>query len=126
MIARLFPASYVPVDTGGKKAFGQSGAQHEVIDTQPCIPAPRVSEIVPKGVDAFCGMQLAQGIRPALFEETVKSAPDLGTEKRIVHPSLRLIDVKVGRHHIVVAGERDRRIQGQQFACVNDQPFEPA
>jgi hypothetical protein len=33
MIARLFPATHLAVDTGGKKAFGQSGAQHEVIDT---------------------------------------------------------------------------------------------
>ena len=56
----------------------------------------------------------------------MKSVPDLRTKERVVDPSLRLIDVEVGWHHIVIADERDGRIQGEQFACVRDQPFEPA
>jgi hypothetical protein len=56
----------------------------------------------------------------------VKGVSHLGPKERIVHPSLRLIDVKVGRHHIVVADECDGRIQGQQLARVRNQALEPA
>ena len=63
MIARLFPASNLTVDTGGKEALGKNGIEKEMVDTQAGVPTPRVPKIVPEGVDAFGRIQRAHGIR---------------------------------------------------------------
>lgn len=51
---------------------------------------------------------------------------DLRPEQGIVEPALRLVDVELGRHDVVVAGEHDRGTGGQQLRGVCGQTVEPA
>lgn len=50
-------------------------------------------------------MQRAQGVCPALIEETLVGGADLGTEEGVISPALGRIDVEVGGNGVVVAGE---------------------
>ena len=56
------------------------------------------------------GMELAHRVGPALLRRSLwNAARDLGPEQRVVDPALRLVDVELGRHDVVVAGQDDRR-----------------
>src|SRR5712691_550862 len=96
-----------------------------MINAQPGIAPPGISEIVPKGIDALARVQLTHRIGPAPSDEASEGVPHLGTEERIIKPALWLIDVKIGRHNIVVASENDGRGRGEQRVSMLGQAREP-
>ncbi len=126
MIARLLPAADLAIDARAHEALGDRWAEKQMIDAQSGIALPGISEVIPKGVDALVRMQLAHRIGPAPSDEASVGVAHLGPEERIIKPALRLIDVKIGRHHIVVAGENNRRGRGEQRLGMFGQAREPA
>jgi hypothetical protein len=53
-------------------------------------------------------MQRPQRVGPALLDKAAIGLPHLGPEQRVIDPSLRRINIEIGRHDIVIAGEHDR------------------
>jgi hypothetical protein len=50
----------------------------------------------------------------------------LGQEERIIKPAFRLIDIKISRHNVIVAGENDGRSCNEQRLGMCRQTLEPA
>jgi hypothetical protein len=69
---------------------------------------------------------LSERIRPPLRHQPVKGGADLGAEQRVVHPALGLVDVEVGRHDIVIAGQHDRDVLREEARGVFPEPLKPA
>jgi len=97
-----------------------------MVDTEACVPGPRVSEVVPKGIDALTWMKCPHRISPALRKQAMERLLDLGPEQRIIDPALRLINVEFGGHHIEIAGEHDGHTCRKKLRGVPIQPIEPA
>ena len=70
-------------------------------------------------------MQRSQGVRPALRNEPTEIFAHLDAEQRVVDPSFGFVDVELGRHHVIVAGEHDRRAAREKFGGMGDQAIEP-
>jgi hypothetical protein len=126
MVARLLPATRLAIDVGRDEAVGDRRAEQQMVDAEPGVAGERVSKVVPERVDPLVRMQRAQRVGPALLDETAVGVAHFGSEERVIDPALRLVDVEVGRHDVVVAGEHDRRAAVQQAPGVRRQPFEPA
>ncbi len=80
-------------------------------------PASRregVPEIFPERVDPLVRVQYPQGVGPALLDESAIGVAHFRPEQRVIDPALRRVDIEIGRHHVVVAGEHDRRAGRQQ------------
>ena len=65
MITRLLPAPHLAVDSCSSEAFCSWSIQKEMVNSQPRIPDPCVSEVIPKGVNSLMGMQLTNCVDPA-------------------------------------------------------------
>ena len=126
MIARLLPAADFAIDTGADEARSDRRAEKHVIDAQPGVALIGISEVIPKGVDTLAWMQLTHRIGPSLSDEARESVPHFGPEERIIEPAFRLIDVKVSRHNVVVAGKNDGRSCNEQRLSMCRQTLEPA
>lgn len=68
---------------------------------------------------------MADRIRPALCDEIGIGLFYFGTEERIIAPTLRLVDIEVGWHDIVVAHEGNRNFKFQQFGSVGVKTVKP-
>src|SRR4051812_46074427 len=68
MIARTREPAHVAVDAGSSQALGQWWAQQQMVDAQVGIAGERIAPVFPERVDALLGMELADGVDPALFE----------------------------------------------------------
>src|SRR5437868_6254267 len=97
MIARPFPPPHLAVDVGGNQPRGRVGAEQEMVDAQPGIARPGVPPIVPEGVDRLCGVEVADGVGPALLQQPGISGAGLRLHQRVVEPALGLVDVEIGR-----------------------------
>jgi hypothetical protein len=125
VVARFFPPSHGTIDAGGLETRGDGRAQEQVVDSQSGVARVGVSEIVPEGVDALARVKRAQGVGPTLRDELAKSFADLDAEQRVVDPSLWFVDVEFGRHHVIIAGEHDRRAAREKLGAMRDQPLKP-
>src|SRR5580704_375334 len=96
-----------------------------MIDAQASVAPEIISEVVPEGVDALVRMHLAKGIGPALSDQVSECLSGFGTEERVIHPAFRFIDIKLGRDHVVVAGENDGRVGSEEILGVFRQAIEP-
>jgi len=96
-----------------------------MVDTEACVPGPRVSEVVPKGVDALTWMKRPHRISPALREQAMERLPDLRPEQRIIDPALRLMNVEFGGHHIEIVGEHNGHPGREELPGMRGQPIEP-
>jgi hypothetical protein len=70
-------------------------------------------------------VQSPQRVGPALLHKAAICVPYLGPEQRVIDPSLRRIDVEIGRHDVVIAGEHHRLAGREQARCMLRQPVEP-
>jgi hypothetical protein len=104
VVARLLPAPHLAIDTCSSEAFCSCRVQKEMVDSQPCIPAPCVSEVIPKRVDSLVRMQLTDCIHPTQLDETAKGVTHLRSEERVIQPALWFINIQVSRHDVEVAG----------------------
>ena len=96
-----------------------------MIDAQAGVAPEIVSKVVPESVDALVRMQLAHGIGPALSDHVSKGLSRLGTKERVFHPALRLININLGRDHVVVAGEDGGRVGSEEILGMFRQTIEP-
>ncbi len=71
-------------------------------------------------------MQSLHRVDRALRDKTAIGLPDLRPEERVIEPSFRRVDVEIGRHDVVVAGEHDRLAACEQAFGVFRQSVEPA
>jgi len=86
-----------------------------MIDAQTGIASKGVPEILPERVDPLARVQSPQRVGPALLHKAAICVPYLGPEQRVIDPSLRRIDVEIGRHDVVIAGEH-HRLAGREQA----------
>src|SRR5688572_3469810 len=103
----------------------QGGAHDEVIDAQPCVTSVRVAPVFPEGVETLLWVECAQGVDPALLEESLVGGAHFGTEEGVIAPALGRIDVEVGGNGVVVARQDDGDLLLDQELRAREEPFEP-
>ena len=97
-----------------------------MIDAQARVAAVSIPEIIPKGIDTLVRMERSQRIGPALSDEASIGVSDFRAKQGVVYPSLRLVDVELGWHDVVVAGEHDWRAAGEKRFGVGGEPVKPS
>src|SRR5580765_7458048 len=102
MVTRLLPSTNMTINTCSDKSFVNMRAQQEMINTQSCVTAISITEIIPKCVDLFGWIKFSNGICPSLRYQFFKSCTRLGSEQSIIHPSLWLIYILLVWHYIVI------------------------
>ena len=70
-------------------------------------------------------MQRADRIGPALLENALERGAAFRLDQRILGVGFRRIDIEVGRHDVVVAGEHDRHARAMELARMPREPREP-
>lgn len=125
MIACVLPPPDMPVNRRRPKLASYCRAQEEVIEPQARVSSPGIPKVVPEGVDHLIWMLMTDGIGPALCGQFSKRRADFRPEQRVVFPTLRLVHVEIGRHHVVVAGKDDGNIQLDQLGRIGRQSREP-
>ena len=126
MIARPLPTAHLPVYVRRGQMASNRGAEEQVVDTKAGVPGPRVSEVVPEGIDAPIWMERPQCIGPALREQMMERLTDLRPEQRVIDPALGLINIELSGHHIEIAGEHHGHACCKKLRGVPGQPIEPA
>ena len=126
MIARVFAAAHLAVDAGCGKALRQWRAEQKMIDAQTGIASEGIPEILPERVDPLARVQRPQRISPALLDKAAIGIPHLGAEQRVIDPAFGRVDVEIGGHDVVIAGEHDRLAGREQAPGMVRQPVEPA
>jgi len=126
VITGLFPSADVAVDGRGIEAPRYGRAEQEMIDAQPGVAAVSVPEIIPKGIDTLVRMECSQRIGPALSDEASIGVSDFRAKQGVVYPSLRLVDVELGGHDVVVTSEHDWRAASEKRFGVGGQPVKPS
>ena len=125
MIAGAFPAADLAIDTGGGQPLGRLRAQEEVIDAQPGVPRPAVPHVIPERVHRRVGMQRADGVEPAVVEQTRKTRTRLAPKQRILGVGFCRIDIAVRRNDVVVPGQHDRNVRGNELPGVCRETIQP-
>ena len=126
MIACVVAAAHPTINTGGGETLRQGRAEQKMIDAQAGIASERIPEILPERVDPLARVQRPQRIGPALLYKTAIGIPHLGAEQRVIDPALRRVDIEIGGHDVVIAGEHDRLTGRKQSSGMFHQPVEPA
>ena len=88
-----------------------------MIDAETGVAREGVTEILPERLNSLTRMQSPQRVGPALLHKAAICVPYLGPEQRVIDPSLRRIDVEIGRHDVVIAGEHHRLAGREQARC---------
>src|SRR5690606_15185515 len=125
MVAGVFlianPAIHALLFYAGRQVL----AEQQVNDAQAGILLPVLTEIVPEGVNALVRVSGAQGIGPALGKQALVALAAFRLQQRVLGPGAWVVDVLVGGHHVVVAGQHHRMAAGEQPFGMLDQPLEP-
>ena len=103
MLAEAGAAEVLAVDDASLGEYTPDAfiqATQQVIEAEACAPLPAVSPVVPECVHRLIGMDLPNGIDPALFQQLSEQRSRLGLNERIVGIGLRRIDVGIGRHDV--------------------------
>jgi len=109
VIAGFLPPSNKRVDAGAPQPAGKRETEQQVIDAQAGVARIRIPEIVPERVHGRIWVDRATSVGPTLLQQAREGGTNLGSEQSIVEPVLRLVDVTLGRHHIEVTREHNRR-----------------
>ena len=86
MIAGAMLVPDRPIDTSLSQTGCEHGAEQEMIKTEPGVPLPPVSHVVPECVDTFVAMQLTDGVSPTLIDEPRIGGTALRPHQCIVIP----------------------------------------
>src|SRR5439155_25534520 len=103
----LFPTAHLPVRVRRAQTVNDRWAEGQMVDTKARVAGPRVSVVVPKGIDGLTRMKRPHRIGPPLREQTMERLTDLGPEQRVIAPVLGLMNVQFGEHHIEISGKHD-------------------
>src|SRR6185437_2005061 len=114
------------VDVGVEQAVGGLRRAQQVIDAQALVAIPAPGLIIPEAVAMRLGMEDAERIDQAEVEEGAEAAARFRTAQRVVAPAGGIVDVIVGRHDVVVAGEHERDLAGEQALGMRLEPRHPA
>ena len=71
--------------------------------------------MLPECVDPLTRVQSPQSVGPALLNKAAIGVAHLRPKQRVIHPSLRRVDVEIGRHDVEVAGQNGRRAADVRF-----------
>ena len=125
MIAGVFLAADLAIDAGGEEPLRRLFAQEQMIDAQAGVARPAVPQIAPIGVDRRVGMQRANGVAPALIEKLREAGAGFRLEQRILIVGFGRVDVAIGRHDVIVAGEHDGHAGREQIRGMGEEPVGP-
>lgn len=99
-------------------AVSQAGldvrTKKKVVDPKASILAEGVSEIVPECVYSVIGIEVPDRIGPSLLGQSAVRVPDLYPKQRVIAPPLRLVDIQLSGHNIVVACKNHWDVQVEQ------------
>ena len=76
-----------------------------MVDSQAFVAVPGAPLIVPKGIGAKLGMEGTKGVGISEMENFSESGPGFRQAEGIAPPTLRVVDVAVGRANVEVAAE---------------------
>src|ERR1700722_20449988 len=96
-----------------------------MIEPQAGITRPAVSLVVPEREHRFCGMPVADRVKPALRYKRFERDAALGLDQRIAVPGFCRVNVLFGRRDVVVAGEHDGNILLDELRRMRLEPPEP-
>src|SRR6476469_7619498 len=77
VIARLFPATGVAIDTRRLQGFRERRAEQRMVDADAGVSLERVSPVMPECVDSLVAVEMAQRVGPALRDDLRKFLPRL-------------------------------------------------
>src|SRR4028118_420826 len=97
-----------------------------MVDAEAGVACEGVAPIVPEGEYGLAGVEMADGVGPALRQQAPVELPRLGLEESVVEPALGLVGVHILWDDVVVAGEDDGAIDLEKPFRMRDQPLEPA
>jgi hypothetical protein len=126
MIAGMGLATNPGVDTSGAEVLGKPFVDQQVINPQPAISFPVLTEVIPEGVDRLVGMQRSDSIHPALIEEALPAGPCFRLQQRVFPPGARIVNVGVGGHDVEVTGEKGRMRAVDERHGMDNEPLKPA
>ena len=75
MIAGVLAAAYVAVHARENKALRQRRTEQKMIDAEPGVAGEGITKILPERIDALAGVELPQGVGPALRDKQAVSEP---------------------------------------------------
>ena len=84
MVAGVLLTTHPTIDTGRLQARRKIGAEQQMVDAQPGILLPVLTEIVPEGIDRFVRNLGAQGIGPALSQQALIARAAFRLQQRIL------------------------------------------
>src|SRR5687768_6962964 len=125
MVAGALPSANVAIDAGVAQARCNAWAEQDVIEAQPGIARPAIPLVVPESVDLLARVQRPQRIGPALLQQALERRAAFGLQQRVIVPGPGWIDVEVGRHDVVVAGQDDRLLAALERSRMLDDSIEP-
>src|SRR5882724_11914612 len=97
-----------------------------MIDPKSGIASEGIPQILPKRINAFARIKLADGINTTLVGKTPIGGAHFWPKEGIIPPALRSINVKVRRNDVVVAGENCRHPAIQHTCRMENEPVEPS
>ena len=125
MITGIVFATNRAIDAGGNQPLRGFAAQQEMVDAQPAIARPAVSQVAPIRVHRRVGMQRADGVAPALLENARKTRAAFRLKQRILGIGLCRINIAIGRNDVEVAGQHDRHADGKQLRGMGREAIHP-
>ena len=96
-----------------------------MIDAKTRVAFPVVAEVVPEREDLLVRVNRADRVDPSLREQALIGIARLGLQQGILAPMLRVVDVEVSRHDVVVACEDHRLAAVVKRLRMLDEPLEP-
>src|SRR5882672_1034044 len=125
VVARALLSAYPLVDARGAQERAELAIEQQMVDPQARITRPVVTEEIPKAVDALLRMQRADRVRPALREQSLVGGAAGRLQQCVLLERAGVVDVEVGRQHIVVAGEHHGLVGRGKRLRMLDQALEP-
>ena len=125
MIAGASHPPHLAIDSGLNQPLRRLLAQEQMIEAKPCVARPAVSQIIPEGVHRLVGMELADGIDPALVEEPPEQRARLGLNQSVLRIGLAEVDVALGWHDIEVSGDDHGNVFGIELRRMRQQALHP-
>ena len=83
-----------------------------MIEAHALVVGPTVTQVAPKRPPRPFGLELAQGVGPSLVQQTPIGCTGLGLQERVRLLVMALVNIRFGRHDIVIA-RKDSRNAGR-------------
>ncbi len=125
VIAGVFFSPYPALDSALDESCGYRRREQQVIKPHTLISRPPSELVVPECPQRSMGLQLPQGISPALIEELRECFAALRLNQGILIQRPSRIDVLKSRYDIVIPSQHDRDVSSYQLGRVVDQPIKP-